>query len=371
MSREKYSTLRPSDCSSPRTPSASASVSRLAMATSNPALASAAAAARPIPRAPPVISAVAIGCSSRGPDGVALAPGFRRHLRAKRPKAGQIRGALHDQRSEFADSLFRHTCGRAGDADGPDRNPIGPGMNRSGDRGYARFGLVQCQPVPTAGSRSKVLQQRADRSDHVRAVAIRVLESPVSDHLLNGLVGPQGGEPRFSAGRRVQGHHSRGFRGLIEKTPGGTLGVRDPDQGIAVDDSKPRELATLVREAVQQRLADVGNARGHIEPLPENGEPHRKAVETGAWILLRPPEVDQRGEEPMRAALRQRQAIGDLAQRHVRRPFREQLDDREAAFCGYVGHLRQRKNAISASIWPECMSEPETWRQPWRMAWRM
>src|SRR6185312_5559679 len=106
------------------------------------------------------------------------------------------------------------------------------------------------------------------------------------------------------------------------------------------------ELATLAREMIEDGLADIGNARRYVELLSEDGEAHRKAIEAGIAILLRPADLVQRGEEPMRAALGKRQALGNFPERQLARSIGKQLDDRETAFSGYVRH---RQNLLRGS----------------------
>src|SRR5215472_2674083 len=96
---------------------------------------------------------------------------------------------------------------------------------------------------------------------------------------------------------------------------------------MAVDNSQPRKLATLLREPIQKRLADVGNARRHIELLAKSREAHREAIEARIRILFGPSKVHQRREQAVSAALRKRKSLGDFSQRHAAGAVRKQLDD--------------------------------------------
>lgn len=100
-----------------------------------------------------------------------------------------------------------------------------------------------------------------------------------------------------------------------------------PHQRIGIDDGEADELARVRGEAIQQRLADVGNAGRRVELLPKNREPHGEAVETRLRVLLGPSVFDQCRKQPVGPALRQLQAIGYLAKRHFACFVGEQLDD--------------------------------------------
>ena len=106
---------------------------------------------------------------------------------------------------------------------------------------------------------------------------------------------------------------------------------------ILVDWSLEGDRGHRKARALIQRVRSR-NDKVPIFLLAERGEAHRQAIEPGRRIPLRPPEVDQRREQPMRATLRQREALGDFAERHVARAVGEQLDDRKAAFGGYMSH---------------------------------
>ena len=114
--------------------------------------------------------------------------------------------------------------------------------------------------------------------------------------------------------------------------------MRDPHERVAVDDREADELAALARKSVEQRLADVGHAGRHVEALAEHRETHRQPIETRVAGLLGPTEVDERREQPVGAAFRQRKPFGDFAERHLGCAVTEQLDDPKAALCRYVGH---------------------------------
>src|SRR4029453_5060414 len=165
-----------------------------------------------------------------------------------------------------------------------------------------------------------------------------MLEAAVLDHVLDSLVSSQGSEPSLSAGGRVQRYGAGRFCRLIEQSPRCALRMGNPYQRVPVDDCKPCKLATLARETNQERLADVGDAARHIEPLTKHRQSHRKPVEPGPRILLGPTEIDQSCKESLGAALRKGKAIRDFPQGHLARPVREELNDRETAFGGYVCH---------------------------------
>ena len=154
--------------------------------------------------------------------------------------------------------------------------------------------------------------------------------------------------------------------GVGRKTANVVLNVAFGEPTIAVDThifrvaNRTRLAVGKDPEAVEQRLADVGDARCRIELLSERGETHREPVEARLAVLLGPAEFAQRRQKPMRGALGQAERLGDLSQRTRARILGEELDDREAALGGYVGHgveraYRQRgacdgaRNAISAS----------------------
>src|SRR5262249_44908338 len=116
------------------------------------------------------------------------------------------------------------------------------------------------------------------------------------------------------------------------------LRMGDPHEEVAIDHCQPHELARLLRDAIEYRLTDVGNACRDVELLPNGRETHRQSIEAGFGILLRPAEIDQRRQQPMRATLGKLQTLRDLPERHVARAVGEQLDDREATLSRYVGH---------------------------------
>ena len=113
----------------------------------------------------------------------------------------------------------------------------------------------------------------------------------------------------------------------------------NPDQRVAVDHGETRKLAAVAGKTIQDRLADIRDAGRDVKALAENGKAHRESIEPGFGILFGPTEVDQRCQKPMRAALGQREAVGDFSEGHRASAVSEQLDDPKATFCGYVGHF--------------------------------
>jgi len=56
-------------------------------------------------------------------------------------------------------------------------------------------------------------------------------------------------------------------------------------------------------------------------------------------ILFGPSDVDKRGEQPVCAALGKGQPFGNSPERHLPRAIGQELDNRQAAFGRYVGHV--------------------------------
>ena len=115
--------------------------------------------------------------------------------------------------------------------------------------------------------------------------------------------------------------------------------MRDPDQRVAVDDGETSKLAAVACKTIQERLADVRDAGGHVKALAENCKAHGESVETGSRILFGPTEINQGRQEAMRTALRQHEAVGDFSEGHLASAVSEQLNDPKATFCGYVSHF--------------------------------
>ncbi len=202
-------------------------------------------------------------------------------------------------------------------------------------------------------------------------------EAAVPENVLDRVVGRQRREPRLSACGGEERNRPRRLGRLIDEAAGRSLRVREPHERVAVDDGEPRELAALVRETVEQRLADVRDARCRVEPLSQHREPHRQSIEPRIAVLLGPAQLDERRQQPVRAALRKGEPFGNLAQRQLARAIGEELDDRQTTFGGHVGHAYQEvrcgdvvgpdadpKKSRIASTCPDSMSRPVTCAHP-------
>src|SRR5947207_10339862 len=73
--------------------------------------------------------------------------------------------------------------------------------------------------------------------------------------------------------------------------------MRDPDQRVAVDDGETSKLAAVACKTIQERLADVRDAGGHVKALAEDCKAHGESVETGSRILFGPTEINQSRQE--------------------------------------------------------------------------
>ena len=232
---------------------------------------------------------------------------------------------------------------RARDAHRANGRFVATGSNRGGYRRDAGLGFVERQAVASLGGRPKLLQERVDRSNDVGSVSIGVAEATLRSDVLDGFVRLERGEPCLAGRRREQRHGARGLRRLVQESARGALRVRDPYERTAVDNRETSKLAALVREPVEDRLANVRKAGSDVEALAEDGEAHRESIEARLPVLLGPAQVDQRRKQAMRAALRQVEPVRDVAERHFARAVGEELDDSETTLCGYVGHGYARR----------------------------
>ena len=244
----------------------------------------------------------------------------------------------------------------------PSALPCGPAADGGGDRGDAGLGFVHRKSVAASRRRLELAQKRVDRSHHVGAVAIGLRKATVGLDAFD-LHGsrPKRGEPRLAARGHRQRHRVGRQRRLVDEPARRALRVRDPYQRMPVDDGEPRELARI--RARGDRAA-AGRRRGCRSRRRTSARAWRDASSADRSSSRGParpsrartasPAADARRSWAGRA----RSAISPSGTRA--RILGEELDDREAAFGGYVGHgveraYRQRgacdgtRKAISAS----------------------
>src|SRR5439155_8777999 len=184
--------------------------------------------------------------------------------------------------------------------------------------------------------------KRVDRLDGARAKASRLREALLA-HNAHRLLAWQRRKPCLAVrgnGKRHSADHLR----LIDQPCAASLHVNDPAQRpVAFQDRHAHELLRFLRQLLQDRPREVGNAGADEHALSHDGESQREAIEAGFRLLLHPSHAAQRSEEPVYGALLQPQPFADCA-KAIRAGFLgEELDQLKAPLQQGIDDLHDQE----------------------------
>src|SRR4051812_43406226 len=101
---------------------------------------------------------------------------------------------------------------------------------------------------------------------------------------------------------------------LADETPLRAPRVRDGCESAGVDDGEPNQFLALSSDTIEHGLTNIQHLRACEKALPERRKLERQSIVRRVGILFHPPELDERGHDPMRAALLQTELVRDIAQ---------------------------------------------------------
>src|SRR5207249_431055 len=136
-------------------------------------------------------------------------------------------------------------------------------------------------------------------------------------------------QPRLAVrgdGKRHSADHLR----LIDQARAAPLNESDPAQALAFHDRHAHEFLRFIRQLLQDRPREIGNACGQEHALPHDRKSQREAVEASFRLLLHPSHATEGGKETMRGALLQPQPLADDAEAIRARLLGEELDELKA-----------------------------------------